>query len=43
MSGHLRTSGSHGECLRGIKKLERGEKKVDEWRDLWWPKVGGGG
>jgi len=43
MSGHLRTSGSHGECLRGIKKLERGEKKADEWRDLWWLKVGGGG
>lgn len=43
MSGQLRTPGSHGECLRGIKKLERREKKVDEWRDLGWPKVEGGG
>lgn len=40
MSGQLRTPGSHGECLRGIKKLERGEKKVDEWRDLGWREVG---
>ncbi len=43
MSGQLRTPGSHGECLRGIKKLESEEKKVDEWRDLGWREFGGGG